>query len=124
MSSIETIEQIFAPFVTLLDDASRDELLEAIREARREHGEAWMRYFNAEWPDYVLLIDLAANKTAEEAVPLFKAHAVNMLQDVEGLSGIAYVGARILTRKWCDDNAEWLKTMHDLIRAEIDKPRF
>lgn len=117
------IEKIFTPFVELLDPETRGDMMIYISDLRKEHGDAWRNYFDTEHPDLVILVDLAANKTADEAMPLFKAHAVGLLNDA-GVWGFELLIAQGLVRGWCNTNEMFLRDMHRYIRAEIDKPRF
>lgn len=120
---MNTFESIFAPFQALLDPETFNGLMAAIGEMRRQHGDKWQGYFNAEFPDFVLLIDLAANKTAAEALPLFRDYAISLVDDSDMDSWMKAAG-RLAASGWVRGNSAWLTDMHGRIRAEIDKPRF
>lgn len=116
------IEEIFAPYIDLQDPATLRAMLTEIRELQREYGAAWLEHFKAEQPDLVIMVDLAANKTAEEALPLFTEHALRLV-DQSGLSGFILAGTRLAVKGWCRSNKAFLIDTHGIIRAEIDRKR-
>lgn len=118
-----SIEQIFAPLADLLDEEERENLITEIVEMKKQYGASWMAYFQEEYPEYLVLIDAAANKTTEEAIPYLKAFAIGELEKA-GFEGLSLLGGRIAVSGFLKANTAWLLEMHSRIKAEIDKPRF
>lgn len=84
----------------ILTPDGREDLLELIREYRRSHGKQWLTEIEHELPLLYWIVDLAANKTADESI-----------KEIADQYPAAWLfGGQI-------------RQLHAVLKQEIDKPR-
>lgn len=88
--------------VALLSPEGQQRLVDWIRNAKEERGSGWLDAVRAEYPTFCWMIDLVANKTADEAF--------RDLQDEFPIFPLHHIEGQI-------------HALHRMLRSEIDKPR-
>lgn len=87
---------------TLLSPAGQQQLVDFVRRAKEDRGKHWLPEIKREYPTFSWIVDLVANKTADEAFAELQAEfPVFPLHLVEGK----------------------IHNLHAALSAEIDKPR-
>jgi hypothetical protein len=93
---------VLKDILLFLSPEGQKQIVEFIHRAKRERGSRWLPYIKAEFPMATWIIDLAANKTADEA-----------LEEVKQ----AYPTLPV----WIVGNQ--IRELHATLRREIDRPR-
>ena len=92
----------FYDLMTFISPAGQQQIVDFIREARGTRGSNWLPEIQAEFPLFSWIVDLVANRTAEEAFEeLQKAYPDYPLRLAKGQ----------------------LMNLHGRLLAEIEKPR-
>ena len=91
-----------ADFLHLISPDGRAQIAEFIDQAKQQRGARWLEEIKADYPTFCFVIDLIANRTADEAFEELKR------------SYPMYPLGTFKTQ---------LMELHGFLRAEIDKPR-
>lgn len=92
----------FGDVMNLLSPDGQRQLIDWIRTARDERGAGWLEELKAEYPTFCWMVDLVANRTADEAF--------RELQAEFPLFPLSLAEGKI-------------HNLHAALRAEIDRPR-
>ena len=91
-----------AEAIALISDDGRKQLVDLVRQARKERGSGFIKALKKEYPRFTSFIDLVANHTAEECY-------TELEKEFGGVSLIIF--------------KRQIFMLHDALKAEIDKPR-
>lgn len=90
-------------WLALLSPDGQQQIIDFVVEARETRGAAWIAEIQAEFPMFSWIVDLAANRTADDA-----------LAEIE--RAYPHIPVRMIA-------GGQIKTLHGRLRAEIDKKR-
>jgi len=91
-----------ADFKALLSPDGQRQLVDFVRRAKEERGAGWLDSLKADYPTFSWIVDLVANRTADEAF--------QHLQNEFPIFPLSYFEGQI-------------HNIHAALRSEIDKPR-
>jgi len=86
----------------LLSPEGQKQLVDFVRQAREERGAGWIESITVEYPTLVWIVDLVANRTADEAF--------RYLQEEFPIFPLSMFEGKI-------------HNLHAVLKAEIDRPR-
>lgn len=98
-----SIQQIsISEIAALLSPEGQRQLIDFVRRAKEERGAGWIDAIKSDYPMLVWIVDLVANKTADEAF--------RFLQEEFPIFPLSMFEGKI-------------HNLHAALRAEIDRPR-
>jgi hypothetical protein len=115
-SKIEIFKHFFSA-------AGTEEILSEIRQYKNDYGAAWLSEFQADFPDLTVIVDLIANHGATDAFLIFKEHIAAQIDGKQD-SFFARVAARGVAFGFLETHKADIFKLHEILKAEIDKPRF
>lgn len=121
LTSMQILD-LFKPLEYILTPKGYTDLIAEIDRRRQQFGDAWLKSFEKDFPDYYFIINLVANNTADKALPKFEAYMLDKIDatDPGDFWGPIYHATASGMIK-SEENT--LRRFHAALLGELNKPR-